>query len=433
MSDINKGPEMTPEMLRKGSDLAAQAALRAQQMQRKSAENKIPPEVPARGDGGKAPEIPPKRLNLKKNGPPETSPKPVPKQPPPLPQKPAQHSIQNSPQLLPKINDNIRNSPQLVVRAPPTPQMQPKFEKPIMAAPQVVQKFNDKPSPIALPKFGEKITNSPQFTIRNQNSPQLSQRQNISNSPIPISNKPVPKPISPSEDHSSEDALRGIESGLRNMERAMQEQMNLRSMEAASNHHNLENLNFRPMDFGKRAMGSSITSLDGSSQNMRAIENLRLGLNQNMRSMERGFSMDQMRLENLHLGNARIMESNPNIRSAIEEMKMKGIVEHNVRPVEHHMRSLDRHLPLELQYSRHRSQEIADFRDQFRQLNNSGSPVASHTRQGALSREDLRMRRRSSHDENQISQGVTGKITNANNRKIEFVSHFLFTFLILRR
>lgn len=53
MSEINKGPEMTPEMLRKGSDLAAQAALRAQQMQRKSAENKTPPVVPARGDGGK--------------------------------------------------------------------------------------------------------------------------------------------------------------------------------------------------------------------------------------------------------------------------------------------------------------------------------------------------------------------------------------------
>lgn len=424
MSDNNKGPEMTPEMLRKGSDLAAQAALRAQQIQRKSAESKVPPEVPARGDGGKAaPEIPPKRLNLKKNGPPEISPKPVPKQPPPLPQKPVQSAIQNSPQVLPKLTDNIRNSPQLV-RAPPTPQMQAKFEKPMMAAPQVMQKFNDKPSnsPIALPKFGEKITNSPQFIIRNQNSPQLNQRSNISNSPIPLTNKVIPKPISPSEDHSSEDALRGIESGLRNMERAMQEQMNLRSIEAASNHHNLENLNFRPMDFAKRAMGS-ITSLDGSSQNMRAIENMRVGLNQNMRSMERGFSMDQMRLENLHHGNPRIMESNPNIRSAIEEMKMKGIVEHNVRPVEHHMRSLDRNLPLELQYSRHRSQEIADFRDQFRQLNNGGNSaansaansIASQPRPGGLSREDLRIRRRSSHDENQISQGVPGKTIGRSN------------------
>lgn len=276
-----------------------------------------------------------------------------------------------------------------------------------MIPPQVIQKPSN--PPIALPKFGEKITNSPQFTIRGQNSPQLNQRPNMPNSPLP--SKPVPKSLSPSEDHSSEDALRGIESGLRNMERAMQEQMNLRSMEAAaaSNHHNLENLNFRPIDFTKRTMGS-ITSLDGSSQNMRTIENLRLGLNPNMRSMERGFSMDQMRLENLHHGNPRIMESNPNIRSAIEEMKMKGIIEHNVRPVEHHMRSLDRNLPLELQYSRHRSQEIADFRDQFRQLSNSGqgNGVAAQPRQG-LSREDLRIRRRSSHDENQISQGVPGK------------------------
>lgn len=410
MSEINKVPEMTPDMLRKGFDLAAQAALRGQQMQRKSAETKIPPEVPARGDASKAPEIPPKRLNLRKNGPPETSPKPVPKQPPPLPQKPG--AIQNSPQVLPMFGDNVRNSPQLGVRAPPTPQMQIKFEKPMMAAPQVVQKFIDKPSnsPIALPKFGEKITNSPQFTIRNQNSPQLNQRPNMSNSPIPLTNKAIPKPLSPSEDHSSEDALRGIECGLRNMERAMQEQMNLRSIEAASNHHNnLENLNFRPMDFTKRAMGS-ITSLDGSSQqNMRTVENMRSGLNQNMRSIERGFSMDQMRLENLHHGKPRIMESNPNIRSAIEEMKMKGIVEHNVRPVEHHMRSLDRNLPLELQYSRHRSQEIADFRDQFRQMNDCVNSVASQPRQSGLSREDLRIRRRSSHDENQISQGVPGK------------------------
>lgn len=54
MSEMNKGPEMTPEMLRKGSDLAAQAALRAQQMQRRSSESKVPPEVPARGDGGKS-------------------------------------------------------------------------------------------------------------------------------------------------------------------------------------------------------------------------------------------------------------------------------------------------------------------------------------------------------------------------------------------
>lgn len=376
-----KGPDMTPEMLRNTHDLAAQAAHRAQQMLRRtSVEHKVPPDVPARGGSEiKAPEIPPKRQNLKKL-PPSDDPPPKPplqKPPPPLPQKPM--SAQNSPIVMPKFN-----SPPLNMRpAPLTPQLQPKFEK-----------FIPTGSPQVALKFSEKLSQSPQFALKSQTqSPQMAKRSNqpsLNNSPQlnikPIHKAPI-KPPSPIEDFSSEDALRGIESGLRNMERAMQEQMNMRSMEAAAavNQHKLDSMNFNPMEFKNnlRSMGGSIPSLDGSSQNMKAIENIRMGMNQqNIRSMERGFSMDHMRLENLHhsgIGqNVRAIDSNPNLRSAIEEMKMKGIVEQQQQhggggkqqrgPVENHMRSLDRNLPLELQYSRHRSQEVVDFRDQLRQM-----------------------------------------------------------------
>lgn len=430
-----KGPEMTPEMLRNTSDIAAQAAHRAQQMLRKASvgDAKIPPDVPARGghDAAKPPpEIPPKRQSLKRMSIGDEPQKPmmmVNKPPPPLPQKPM-NSQQNSPHMPPKFGESPRNSPQLGMRpVPPTPQMQPKFEKFMPASPQVAIKFTDK------------ITSSPQFSMKQ--SPLLSQRgmlSSIPNSPqLAAKSKPLQPAIatkqlqSPSDDHSSEDALRGIESGLRNMERAMQEQLNLRSMEAAAaaavanqQHNNkIDSIHFNPMEFkaNMRGMGGgSITSLDGTGQNHKAaIEQMRM--QQNMRSMERGFSMDQMRLDNLHhsvniggggqvvTGNSgggmqqhmRPMESNPNIRSAIEEMKMKGIVDHSGgRPIENHMRSLDRNLPLELQYSRHRAQDVTDFRDQMRQMGRQSAGV---------SREDLRMRRRSSHDENQISQGVPGK------------------------
>lgn len=418
----DKVPQVTPEMLRNTHDLAAQAALRAQQMMRKSAEQKstvIPPDVPARGEGTKAPEIPPKRQSLKKTAVTENAQKPLQKPPPPLPQKPM--SAQNSPQPIPKFppNEILRHSPQLNMRPQGAPQMQQKIQS---GSPQVV------------PKFIDKIPNSPQLGFRN--SPQLNQRPTIpsastGSSPqlgTKVNSKVAAKVMSPSEDFSSVDALRGIESGLRNMERAMQEQMNMRSMEAA-NQQNLENMCFNPIEFkGNIRTIGSLSSLDGNSPNMRAIENARLSMNMNnMRSIERGFSMDQMRLENLHHGGSggggggsgvgvvgvpgiRSMESNPNIRSAIEEMKMKGMVDHNVRqPVEHHMRSLDRNLPLELQYSRHRQHEAVDFRDQLRQLANSGGMMQRQSA-GGLSREDLRMRRRSSHDENQISQGVPGKL-----------------------
>ena len=221
-------------------------------------------------------------------------------------------------------------------------------------------------------------------------------------------------------------------------------------------------MGFKQLDSGtggganlRSLVGGSITSLDGSSaQGMRAMENLRLaglGGGGNMRSLERGFSMDQMRLENLHMGGGggggngmRAMESNPNLKG-MEHIRGGGDMNNGARDggfnkqpgmVEHHMRSLDRSLPLELQYSRHHhhhghraqqeaaaaaaaAQAAAEFREHLRQQLIAGGAggvavqMANVTgggdrREAGLSREDLRIRRRSSHDENQIAQGING-------------------------
>lgn len=437
MSDNAKPPEMSAEMMRNTSDIAAQAAQRAQQMLRKtSIGGGVPPEVPARNSTHEPhkipPEIPPKRHNIKRSSITDDLQKPPPpplqKPPPPLPQKPssAASSAQNSPHMMPKFQPGT-NPPPVAMRpaAPPpipasstvhaSPQMVPKFEK-----------FQASP-PVAL-KFSEQIAASPQFAMKSIASPQLSQRAQLTSSPLaapPAKAKPV---ASPADDHSSEDALRGIESGLRNMERAMQEQMQARSFEQAQK--KFDAMSFNPMEFknSMRGMGGgSNSSLEATSQNIKPFENPRMGLNPTHRSMERGFSMDQMRLENLQSVGAGM---NPNIRSAIEEMKLKGLViEHQAQrppPPENHMRSLDRSLPLELQYSRHRAQEVSDFREQLRlqlgrqqqqQQQNVGQPggqtstqpPVSSSNSSSASREDLRMRRRSSHDENQIVQGVPGK------------------------
>lgn len=257
--------------------------------------------------------------------------------------------------------------------------------------------------------FGN-LHESPQLNQRsNQNSlngsPQLTNKQqhgiSTTSSSSASSKNSTPLPFkkqlsSEPEDFGSEDALRGIESGLRNMERAMQEQMNIRSLEAAQ--VKTDQRNFNPIDF-KRNIGGSATSLDGSgntvttgpTQNMSVIESMRLALSKNMRSMERGSSMDQMKLDHMHLTNSmRAFEANSgnNVNTA-------------QRPLENHMKSLDRNLPLELQYSRHhhRSQSQQEAVEQLRQ--NLSNPITATT---GLSREDLRLRRRSSHDENQISQ-----------------------------
>lgn len=425
MAEKEEKPKVTQEVMKANQGIAAQAALRAQQMMFRqklcsvtiSGENtksaadtlkktappqaepmkKAPPLVPARGDSvlsKKPPEVPPKRHSLKK--PNDGLEDPVSKQPPPLPQKP--NSAQNSPLATPKLKD--KTIPMRPV--PPTPQMPPKFDRPPASLPQATI-----------------VSTNPFANLRN--TPQLNQRSNQSsanNSPI-LSNvarttsattitsvatkngtaMPAKKPISPIEDFSSEDALRGIESGLRNMERAMQEQMNMRSIEAALAQN--DQRNFNPMEF-KRNIGGSATSLDGSgnnvatasSQNISIIESMRLALNKNMRSMERGFSMEQMRLDQMHLNNSmRNFEANTGNGSPGQ------------RPFENHMKSLDRNLPLEVQYSRHnRSHSQQEtIVDQLRQ--NIINPVAGAA---ALTRDDIRLRRRSSHDENQMAQAQNG-------------------------
>lgn len=418
MAEKEEKPKVAVEVMKANQGIAAQAALRAQQIMFRqklqsvsiSSENAttsaqtallkkaLPPAVPARGDSvltKKPPEIPPKRSSLKKSI--DGSEELVSKTPPPLPQKP--NSAQNSPLPTPKLKDK----PIPMRPVPPTPQMPAKFDRPPANLPQ---------STIVSTNPFNNLRNSPQLNQRS-NQPSANNSPQLSNAPRSItvsttssssaSSKnatptPVKKQISPIEDFSSEDALRGIESGLRNMERAMQEQMNIRSMEAAANQAQNEKRNFNPMEF-KRNIGGSANSLDGSvnniattsSQNMSVIESMRLALNKNMRSMERGFSMDQMRLDQMHLNNSmRNFEAN------------SGNVNGGQRPFENHMKSLDRNLPLELQYSRHnRSQSQQEMVEQIRPNIPNPNPITSSA---TLSRDDIRLRRRSSHDENQMTQ-----------------------------
>lgn len=473
-ADQQQAPQMTPEMFKNTQEIAAQAALRAQQIMFRKSINapplstttasssnptsssnnfnakktaatngnqpKAPPEVPARGDIPKIPpEIPPKRLSLKKHITGEEI-AAAGKIPPPLPQKPVTSSAQNSPQPVPKFKDKtkmpIQRQP-LNLRlnntgAPGTPQMPTKFEKPQpkanatqsarFAQAQHAQSNQMNAQQVAQHGPPTQLVQSTPYQPSQQH-PSTTKIATTTSSSTRTTSTPAKKQMSPLEDFSSEDALRGIESGLRNMERAMQEQLTLRSLELAQ-HEQLNTLEFKQ---NLRAMAASATSLDGSSQNIHIIESLRMNMAKNMRSMERGFSMDQMRLDNLNLGGMRTMESNPNMRAALDEIKMKGFVDLNSlsgRPVENHMKSLDRNLPLELQYSRHhhnhhRSQSQQEMVDQLRQSaaammragnvaggngGGGGSSSGSGSGSAGMSREDVRLRRRSSHDENQMSQ-----------------------------
>lgn len=441
-----KMPEMPKEILRATQDIAAQAAMRAQE--RLSKVTAPPPsdvpEIPARSTAQKAPEIPPKRLSLKQPVPQQEIGKqsapvppqkptvgPPPKVPPPLPQKPHQTNNNNgntnqpvnfSPLMMAKFMDmqnavDPRMSPQMIHKSPQLPNKMPGN---MMPGASNLQRLQQQPN-------------------NNMN--------NMVNVPVNKKMNEKQKLISPSEDTSSEDALRGIESGLRNMERAMQEQMTLRSLEA--NVTASDSMNYNPMEFktNLRTMGGSIPALDGAGQAFR-MESFRMSLenhfNGNMKSLERGFSMEQMRMENGGGGNPmRTLESNPNIRQTIEELKMKqeqmnGSNKNNgMQPIEHHMRSLDRNLPLELQYSRNHRQhmqqqqqqqflmqqqqipgkmvvtstgnnDVNDLREQVRHIEALSRSPMLNQRQTGVSREDLRMRRRSSHDENQIGQQPPG-------------------------
>lgn len=462
-------PKISPEVIKNTQELATQAALRAQQMLRRASQGETQkvPEVPARSIDRKAPEVPPKRLSLKKTFtpqeiaaagdstasnqvPPPSAQAPavpipqrnLPQKAPPVPQKPS--SVQNSPLMAPKLKENkIQHSPLLSIRPQGSPQLPARLKQPGAAvstasasAIAAVAATNDSPPP-PTPKSQSNNSN---------NSPQLSQRSNVSNlssltnSPLPnqkLTNNNSSKSsskttISPSEELGSEDALRGIESGLRNMERAMQEQMNLRSMEAAAAASQLQNRQFNPLEFkpsGIRTVGGSIDRLDGSSnQNIRIMENLRLNFEASMSmrsSMGRNLSMDQMQLESLQ-NSVRQMDAN----SSSSSSSLRGSMENHIKmgyggggggggpqqPMQ--FRSLDRHLPLELQYSRHRTeidflrnldpriqQQFLQRQQQFQQAQQQAQQQQQQ-QQGSLNRDDLRLRRRSSHDETQYTQGA---------------------------
>lgn len=437
MAAQEENPKMTPEMMRNNQELAAQAALRAQQiMFRKSIgasesltnspipTKKTPPEVPARGDSHLSkhpPEIPPKRHSLKSGLNNDDNSTPL-RQPPPLPQKPS--SAQNSPMMAQKLRDKPKPPPP----PPIASQMQNKFDQSTSSKP-VTPISNIGPVLSQNPFLAR---NSPQLNQRPKPlsanvSPQLpnSQRTIIPVAPLPKATiaTPAKKPISPIEDSSSEDALRGIESGLRNMERAMQEQMSRSAAATAvavAQQPKSDKTNFNVMEF-KRSVGGSVSSLDGTTQNVSIIEAMRMTLNkqQNIRSMERGFSMDQMRLDSINLSN---------MRSTLEEMKNGS-----TRPIDNHMKSLDRNLPLELQYSRHhhRSQSQQEMVEQMRQnlmnpnANGAATTVAATSTTaatgprhgtGSFSRDDVRLRRRSSHDENQSQPNAPGNERNQNDQ-----------------
>lgn len=348
----SQGNELKFELLKNTQQIAEQAAMRAKEIAMRS---KVP-DIPLRGGiEQKAPEIPPKRLSLKKvfneNGD-DMKPIPVPqrnvqqKPPPPIPQKPS----------------SAHNSPRMMERT----------------AHQQLQPQN---------MFHERVSQTPQLSAKNQNivnilnSPLFQQRANQYKQQVQQTIMTQrQQQMKPDEDFGSEDALRGIELGLKNMERAMKEQMTMRNMESKSE------MQFNPMEF-KRSLGGSINSLDNSAQTMRMMGNMRLnfdGQQWNQRGIERNFSMDQMRLE--------AMQGGP-MKNVPHEFSQQPQVPHNI------YRSLDRTLPLELQYSRHRQQQELEF---MRQNNQNVSQ-----RQQGMSREDINLRRRSSHDETQfiLNQG----------------------------
>lgn len=442
-----KQGEVCSDIFKATQDIAAQAAQRAQERLQKVREPPASdvPEIPARSSGvfQKAPDIPPKKFAASNV-------------PPPLPQKPQARSEHNN------NNNNINNNNNGVyAQAPgaygemPKPRldylpqvpsrnavdknsaMQQQQQHPPPPHQMAVMKNGNTNGQLELNKLNKHVPNN-KINHHHQHHPHQQQQQ---------------QPLSPTEDTSSEDALRGIECGLRNMERAMQEQLTLRSMEAAAA---ADNSNFNVSEefrAGLRNIGS-LSSFEGltppqymmgPNNNNNLINNNNntsansmgfMGSNGTGRSggMERGISMDQMRLDS----QLRSLDSTPpNIRNANEEIKMKQSDVNGgngkPRPIEQHMRSLDRNLPLELQYSRnHRQQQLQqqqlllqqqlvskvmnapdpnrhlDMLNQFISRPNAMGPPqnagAPSTGQGPVPNMDMKLRRRSSHDENQMLQ-----------------------------
>ncbi len=390
-SQESQGNELSFELLKNTQQIAEQAAIRAKEIAMRA--SKVP-EIPTRGgsEQQKAPEIPPKRLSLKKtvldDNPTNGEPIPIPqrnqerKPPPPVPQKPS--SAQNSPRLKDKLTHPESSLP---------PQQM--FHERIIQKPQQ--------------------QNSPQLTAKNQNivnilnSPLFQQRANqfkLQQQQAQMMMNRQMKPVD--DDFGSEDALRGIERGLKNMERAMKEQMTMRNMDMPDGKSG--EMKFNPMEF-KRSLGGSFNSLESgpipfNTMRMMGSGNMRLnfdGQAWGQRAIERNFSMDQMSI-------------------ALQNAGMKGISidpfsSSQQTPKHNIYRSLDRTLPLELQFSRHRQQQEMEFLRQNNQILN----LRQHQQQQqqGLTREDLNLRRRSSHDETaqyiMHTQKQLGNVSNADN------------------
>jgi hypothetical protein len=258
--------------------------------------------------------------------------------------------------------------------------------------------------------FHERVSQSPQLAAKNQNivnilnSPLFQQRANQYKMQ---QQQPIRAQMKSDEDFGSEDALRGIERGLKNMERAMQEQMTMRNNMDGGKGNEMQ---FNPMEF-KRSLGGSNASLNAESGRMR------LNFDGQWSQVPRNISMDQMRLEAMQGGP---MKGVP--------MELQSKVQHNI------YRSLDRTLPLEIQFSRHRQQQEIDF------LRQNNQNIQQRQQQG-VSREDVNLRRRSSHDETQfiLQQQPTGNTDQAGGMqsatmnlikilwRVDFIGNCIFT------
>jgi hypothetical protein len=392
-----QGNELSFELLKNTQQIAEQAAIRAKEIALRS--QKVP-DIPSRGgsEQQRAPEIPPKRLSLKKtviddnysNG---NSAELIPipqrnqerKPPPPVPQKPS--SAQNSPRLKDKLTHPAvtaaMNSVSTTLSS--SPQQQMFHERVAQNSPQLSAKNQNIVN----------ILNSPLFQQR-ANQYKMQQQQQVQQQMM------MTRQMKPTDDDfGSEDALRGIERGLKNMERAMKEQMTMRNMDFVDGGGGGKGneIQFNPMEF-KRSLGGSFNSLDGGGNGPTAINTMRMmgagnirlnfdGQAWGQRAIERNFSMDQMSI-------------------ALQNAGMKGIpMDFNAQqqqqaPKHNIYRSLDRTLPLELQFSRHRQQQELEFMRQNNQiLNLRQQQQQQQQQQQGMSREDLNLRRRSSHDETQ--------------------------------
>lgn len=413
MAQQGKPGEIDSDMFRTTQDIAAQAALRAQERLQKVREMPAPgvPEVPARTNGlqQKAPDIPPKKASLKQASIQDASVSTFGGNsiPPPLPQKP-------------QLKIPAQGNPNNHVYGQTT---------------MLVNNFVNNP-----PRQSDHLPKVPARNSKENNSNMTFPLDNTNNSQLePRSTKNGNDHLSPTEDTSSEDALRGIESGLRNMERAMQEQLNIRCLEASSEPGKDGSSGFNELEFrsGLRSI-TSLSSFEGLTPPQYIMDPYRKPhdkvISSGRQSLERGSSMEQMRLEHM-AGQMRSLESNPNIRSTIEELKLMNSC-NKQRPIEQHMRSLDRNLPLELQYSRNHRQhmqnqqqqqqlllqqqlasKVMHMTDQNRHLEilsqfqnnrqniiipNAQNPGQISQQQSIGVRDDIKLRRRSSQDENQI-------------------------------